>query len=121
MSNPRETESSADDVRTARRLFPATEHLAYFDRTITVHTDHRLVTTGPYAWVRHPSYTGALAVFARFGLAQANWLSLGAAVALPGAVYVRRIAIEERALRAAFGAEYESYAAPRKRLVPGVY
>jgi protein-S-isoprenylcysteine O-methyltransferase Ste14 len=93
----------------------------FFDRTITVHSEHQVVTAGPYAWVRHPSYTAVLAVFAGFGLAQANWLSLVGAIAFPLAVYVRRIDVEEAALRESLGDEYARYAAGRKRLVPGIY
>ena len=42
MSTPRET-GSADDVRTARRLFPATEHLAYFNTAAVGLASRKLV------------------------------------------------------------------------------
>src|SRR4051794_37745232 len=32
----------------------------FFTVDVAVHKEHRLVTAGPYAWLRHPSYTGLL-------------------------------------------------------------
>ena len=34
-----------------------------------------VVSSGPYRWIRHPSYTGLLLVVAGFGLAVGNWLA----------------------------------------------
>lgn len=81
---------------------------------------HRIVRTGPYAVVRHPMYAGLVPVSVGMGL----WLhstatALGAAI--PVAILVARIVLEERMLRARFP-EYEEYArAVRWRLVPGVW
>ena len=92
----------------------------FFDRKVTVQEDHRVVATGPYAWVRHPSYTAVLLAFVGFGLAQANWLSLAAVLVIPTAAYIRRISVEQRALTAELGSDYESYAASHRRLLPGI-
>jgi protein-S-isoprenylcysteine O-methyltransferase Ste14 len=93
----------------------------FFNREVEVRTDHRVVSSGLYGWVRHPSYTGVLLVFLGFSLGQSNWLSLVAGVALPTAGYVWRIGSEESVLFAALGDDYRDYAATRKRLVPGLY
>jgi protein-S-isoprenylcysteine O-methyltransferase Ste14 len=42
-------------------------------------------------------------------------------IGLPTASVMYRIHVEEKALRSAFGAEYDEYAKTTKRLVPGVY
>jgi protein-S-isoprenylcysteine O-methyltransferase Ste14 len=42
-------------------------------------------------------------------------------IVLPTAAVLIRIHVEEIALRSAFGAEYDEYAATTKRLIPGVY
>ncbi len=92
-----------------------------FNREIEVRSDHRIVSTGPYRWLRHPSYTGVLLALLGFSLGQANWLSLVAGIALPVAAYVWRIESEEAALFDVLGEAYRGYAAHRKRLIPGIY
>lgn len=48
-----------------------------FTFEIKVQNEHRLVTWGPYAYVRHPSYTGLVMTFAGLALWQAapgSWI-----------------------------------------------
>jgi protein-S-isoprenylcysteine O-methyltransferase Ste14 len=93
----------------------------FFTTQVRISADQSVVTTGPYHWVRHPSYSALLLEVAGLGLALTNWLSFLCAVALPLPPLVWRIHIEEAALRTGLGAAYEEYAADRKRLVPGVW
>jgi protein-S-isoprenylcysteine O-methyltransferase len=93
----------------------------YFTPNVSILEGQRVVRSGLYGVVRHPSYTGLLLRYLGFGLALANWLS-AALVFLPllcATVY--RIRVEEEALRAHFGEEYAAYAGATKRLVPGIY
>jgi protein-S-isoprenylcysteine O-methyltransferase len=84
--------------------------------------DHALVTAGPYRVVRHPSYAAGLVADVGLGLALGNWLSLVVFVGLLAAVMVRRIHVEEEALREGLGeGVYDSFAAGRARLLPGVW
>ena len=93
----------------------------YFTVNVSILEGQRVVRAGLYGVVRHPSYTGLLLRYLGFGLAFANWLS-AALVFLPLlCATVCRIRVEEKALRAHFGGEYESYASVTKRLVPGIY
>jgi len=93
----------------------------FFTVNVAIAADHRLIDQGPYRYLRHPSYTGAVAAFAGLGLCLANWASL-AVILLPViAVFLRRILIEEAALREAFGEEYRRYAQRTKRLIPFLY
>lgn len=93
----------------------------YFTFTVMTSPDQKVVTHGPYGFVRHPSYTGATVALAGFGLAMGNFVSLAALVLLPLIGVVNRIRVEEAALLAALGPQYESFAARRKRLVPFVW
>jgi protein-S-isoprenylcysteine O-methyltransferase Ste14 len=79
-----------------------------------------IVTTGPYAVVRHPMYAGASIYMIGMALLLGSWIGL--AVVLPFvAILSIRIGLEERTLRGAF-ADYDSYAARiRFRLIPGVW
>jgi protein-S-isoprenylcysteine O-methyltransferase Ste14 len=93
----------------------------YFTFTVMVSSDQPVVGAGPYRVLRHPGYSGILLACAGVGLAAANWVALGVAVAAPLALLLVRIRIEERALLATLGERYLSYAAGHKRLVPLVW
>jgi protein-S-isoprenylcysteine O-methyltransferase Ste14 len=93
----------------------------FFTVTVDVGADHELVESGPYALLRHPSYTGMLVVYLGTGVALDSWLSVVAAVLVPAAAVVNRIAHEERLLRQQLGASYASYQGRTKRLVPGLW
>jgi len=93
----------------------------FFTVDVAIHRDHALLTSGPYAWVRHPSYSGLLLMFAALGVAFENYLSIGVLLVPIGLALARRIAVEEQALAAAFGDEWTAYAARTRRLIPFVY
>jgi protein-S-isoprenylcysteine O-methyltransferase Ste14 len=82
-----------------------------------VREDHALVVSGPYRLVRHPVYTGYLALLLGSGLASLNvCLLLLWPVSLLGILI--QAASEEQLLAARFGREYQSYAGRVGRLVP---
>ena len=114
----------------------------HFTFEITIQKDHRLVKSGPYAIVRHPSYsalcmvaTGSILCF--FGAG--SWLKecgalgsiLGQAFALvwivdilfvPSVMLFSRVKIEDEMLESTFGREWKEWA---KRtpyaVIPGIY
>jgi len=88
---------------------------------VQVRDEQPVVDTGPYRLLRHPSYTGLLLVCLGIGLALGNWLALVVVVALPTAVILVRIRVEERALLAGIGEPYRQFMATRKRLIPWVW
>ena len=81
----------------------------------------RRCKTGLFRMVRHPSYSGLLLVFLAVGLWRRNWVSLAIFVVPPMLALLYRMNVEERALREAFGTEYEEYSQETKRLIPGIY
>lgn len=94
---------------------------ASFRTTVEVDADQPLVESGPYRYVRHPSYTGILLLAAGYGVALGNWLSLAILVAVPLVTTIRRITVEEATLTEVLGAPYESYKHRTKRLLPGLW
>lgn len=78
-----------------------------------------LVTTGPYRYVRHPIYAGALVVLAGTLVAHHDVETL-IAVGLVAAGLGVRIAAEERAVVRTYP-EYTDYAKRTKRLIPFVF
>ena len=93
----------------------------FFVGAIVIQDDHRVVTEGPYAIVRHPGYAGSLVAFLGLGLATANVLTIVIFVAVSSFVFVRTIGVEERALSTALGQAYDDYREERARLMPGVW
>ena len=79
-----------------------------------------MVDTGPFRFVRHPSYTGSLLAFFGFGLSLSSALSQIVLMVPIVAVFWYRMLVEEAALRRALGAAYVDYCARTKRLIPGV-
>lgn len=69
--------------------------------------DHKLVTSGPYRYVRHPSYLGYFLIFIGLFFLLLNVVALVPLVAIPG--YVKLTTYEEQLLVARFGDEYAEY------------
>jgi len=88
---------------------------------VAIRSDHQLKAEGMYAYVRHPSYLGAMIAFFGFALSLGNWLSVIVMMSLTTCLYLYRIKEEEAALADAFGDAFRQYAARTKRLIPWVY
>ncbi|MBV8119237.1 MAG: isoprenylcysteine carboxylmethyltransferase family protein, partial [Alphaproteobacteria bacterium] len=86
---------------------------------VAIQKEHKLVTTGIYATIRHPSYLGLLITVAGWALVFRSGVGLIiAALFVP--IILGRITAEERLLASQFGAQYEAYRARTSRLIPGV-
>jgi protein-S-isoprenylcysteine O-methyltransferase Ste14 len=92
-----------------------------FTANVSIHATQKLNRSGPFGYVRHPSYTGMMLIFLALGLWMHNWLSLVIVLVPPFAALLYRMHVEEDALMGAFGAEYVEYSRTTKRLMPGVY
>lgn len=99
-----------------------------FTINLTVHPEHKLITSRFYAYVRHPSYTGSLLVVAGITLShltQGSGLMSCGPFRIPGAamlvwalwwtwslcIVIGRADAEDKMMRKLFGAEWETYAA----------
>jgi protein-S-isoprenylcysteine O-methyltransferase len=93
----------------------------YFTVNVAISAEHKLVDSGPYRHVRHPTYTGSLLAFVGLGFCFGNWLTvLFLTVPIIGA-FLWRIRIEEQALIEALGENYRAYMQRTKRLIPRIY
>ena len=92
----------------------------FFSRTVAVQEKQTVVENGPYRYVRHPWYTGALIFFVGFGLALQSWGAILALVPIFAVVYGYRMHVEEQVLISEFGEAYVSYSRRTKRLIPYV-
>lgn len=81
---------------------------------------HHVIDTGPYAWVRHPMYSGIVLYFAAMALLLGSWWGL-ALSPIFFALFSVRAGIEERALVDGLPGYADYLARVRYRLVPGVW
>lgn len=113
----------------------------FFTFQLSVRKGHHIVTTGPYAVIRHPSYTAAYIHFTGILIlhgSPTSWLRHSGALDVPGLKLVVvawlaqmtlltinmtcRVSHEDETLKSTFGDEWERWAkVVRYRLIPGVY
>jgi len=79
--------------------------------------NQRLVTSGPYAWVRNPLYVGTVMIAAGLALASRRWAAAALLAAFFLLVYLPVIEQEEQHLRKLFP-QYEAYARNTPRFLP---
>jgi len=104
----------------ALRLWPVFVLGHRFSGLVAIQPGHRLVTSGVYGVIRHPSYLGLLVNSLGWALAFRSVVGvLLAALLIPP--LVARIRAEERLLCTQFGDEYDAYCRRTSRLVPGFY
>lgn len=85
--------------------------------TSATRSKHRLVTSGPYRWVRHPLYTVGSSMFISFGMMAENWF-IAALGILTFIVMAVRTPKEEANLIEKFGDEYREYMKRTGRFLP---
>lgn len=94
----------------------------YFSGMVRIQTDrdHQVVSAGPYRWVRHPGYAGALVTYlATPFFLDSSWALIPTFFLL--VVLVIRTHLEDRTLQAELTGYAEYAARVRYRLLPGVW
>lgn len=91
----------------------------YFSVVVVVQENHRLITRGPYRWLRHPAYSGSILTVIGFSLTLGTWLAavLAGTMSLLACSY--RARLEEQALSGVFGDAYRDYMRHTRRFFPG--
>ena len=90
----------------------------YFTGDVKANVDQPVIRTGPYRFVRHPSYTAGIMMFTGIGLALGSWFSFPLIAIASIATYWYRVTIEEQALLGTIGEQYASFMKERKRFIP---
>jgi protein-S-isoprenylcysteine O-methyltransferase Ste14 len=104
----------------ALRIWPVFVLGHRFSGLVAIQPGHRLVTSGVYGVIRHPSYLGLLVNSLGWALAFRSGVGL-LLTALLVPPLAARIGAEERLLRTQFGDEYDVYRRGTSRLIPGLY
>jgi len=81
----------------------------FFTHLLSIREGHTVIKSGPYRYLRHPSYAAGLLAPLGFGIAFGNWISILACILIPVSAYVVRITIEERMLVENLGKPYLEY------------
>lgn len=101
-------------------VFTVFRENTYTAATIEIAPDQTVVSSGPYAIVRHPMYAGALILIAGTPIALGSWWALIFALPLTSAIVVRLL--DEETYLSAHLPKYLRYCAEvRYRLLPGVW
>jgi len=85
--------------------------------SVSIKSDHELITTGPYRMVRHPIYTGLLTAFAGTAFVVGEVRGLLAFTIAFMALW-RKLKLEERYMREQFGQAYVDYSKRVAAIVP---
>ena len=85
--------------------------------TVTLKEGHELIRSGPYAYVRHPIYTGLLVALLGSAVACGELRAMIGLSVVAGA-FIRKLRIEERLMREIFPGQYQRYCAQVPALVP---
>jgi protein-S-isoprenylcysteine O-methyltransferase Ste14 len=93
---------------------------SFSSSTIELAPDQRVVSTGPYAWVRHPMYAGALVMLAGIPIALGSWWGLLIIVAIVPAL-IWRLLDEERFLARNLPGYLQYQSRVRHRLIPLIW
>ncbi|MHB1355511.1 MAG: methyltransferase family protein [Anaerolineae bacterium] len=94
----------------------------FFSGMVRIQTErgHQVVSSGPYRWVRHPGYAGALLTYLATPLLLDSWWTL-IPVLLLAVVLVIRTNLEDRTLQAELTGYQEYAKRVRYRLLPGIW
>jgi protein-S-isoprenylcysteine O-methyltransferase Ste14 len=103
------------------RVWAIVELGRYFDNSVRILADHRIIDTGPYRGVRHGSYSGVYLLAIGIALYFAAWWGLAVSVVVLGWAYYYRIQHEENAMLAAFGDSYREYCEKTYRIFPFIW
>jgi protein-S-isoprenylcysteine O-methyltransferase Ste14 len=92
----------------------------YASRTVQVEQGQQVISSGPYALVRHPMYLGAIVMYLASPVALGSWWALIPALAIVP-ILVARIVNEEKVLERDLPGYREYEQRTRRRLVPGIW
>ncbi len=95
---------------------------AFFSQIVRVQVErgHTVVTDGPYRYVRHPAYLGAILYELAVPILLASWWTLIVS-SLSGILLILRTALEDRTLQAELTGYVEYARQVRYRLLPGIW
>ena len=92
-----------------------------FTYVVTIQDDHKLIKSGPYSLIRHPSYTGLLLQVYGNLIFFRNWYSAAFAYYFSWMFIFNRIPHEEKVLSMHYKKDWEEYKKKTWALFPPIY
>ena len=93
-----------------------------FTFTIKTERNHKLIKTGPYKYLAHPSYIAqVLVIVGSVFLLTKSWIATLGLLVISYVMISKRIKIEEKLMRKKFGNKYNKYMKNRYKLIPFIY
>lgn len=88
-----------------------------FSHFLRIRSQHDLVQSGPYRWIRHPIYSSGVLFFIAMLIISSNWV-VGLCWSGVLVLYAHRMPREEKMMLEAFGEDYQRYMKTTGRLLP---
>jgi protein-S-isoprenylcysteine O-methyltransferase Ste14 len=105
----------------ALRVWAARTLGKYYTTTLMTIADQKVVSSGPYATIRHPGYLAEILLWTGFGVLSSNLIVLFSMPALFTGAYMYRISSEEKMLVRELGKDYKEYQKRTKRILPYLF
>jgi protein-S-isoprenylcysteine O-methyltransferase len=90
----------------------------FFTWFITVYDDHKVIREGPFRFIRHPAYCGALILLVANLIFLHSWVGAALSLVFQLLAYVRRIGYEEAMMVERMGQDYATYRREVRALIP---
>ncbi len=91
----------------------------YYSHRVRTLSQHQIVTSGPYKFIRHPAYLGMIVANIGISVYFLNWATFSIFLLILVPAIILRIVIEEKILFKIKG--YTEFAKKRKRLIPAIW
>jgi protein-S-isoprenylcysteine O-methyltransferase Ste14 len=108
----------ASSLGVAGEIWAALSLGASYSPTLRIAEERRVVTAGPYRWIRHPLYAFWLPVMMGWGLAVSSWFIIVSGTILIFVLAAVRVPREEAMMLQGFGESYRDYMTRTGRFVP---
>jgi len=103
------------------RIWAALTLGKYYTTTLMITENQKVLTSGPYTWIRHPGYLGEILLWSGFGVLSSNQILVFVLPLMFVVVYLYRISAEEKMLVKELGDDYIQYVRRTRKLIPFVY
>lgn len=93
----------------------------FFTLSVQVNAKQKIVQTGPYKYLRHPSYSGSITSLIGIALCFRSFEGIILTLCISGIIYGYRVCIEEKTLEKSFGTDYKEYEQKTYRIIPFIW
>lgn len=103
------------------RLYSVLTLGKFFTVSVQVNSKQKIIQTGPYKYIRHPSYSGSILSFIGIALVFRSFIGIIVTLIIIAVIYGYRINIEEKILESNFDTSYKQYKKHTKRIIPFIW